>query len=84
MSERSMRFDRYSCKSRYAQSTVNPEQDLEEGYRISNEKLKLPNPVVVIDTGCERSRYVYVVNRNQIILEQDGVFYRANRAVHER
>jgi hypothetical protein len=79
MSERSLAFDHYSCKPRYAFSRVDPEKDLEEGYRISNVTLKLPNPVVVIDTGCERSRYIYVVNRNQLVLEQSGVFYRANR-----
>lgn len=55
---------------------VNPQENLRAGYKISNNTLKLSNPVLLLDTGCE---WVYVVSNNQIIVEKSGVFYRAVR-----
>jgi hypothetical protein len=72
-------FDHRTCKPQYVLSTVDPEKDLEEGYRITNQTLKFPNPVVLIDTGCQRNRFIYVVNPKQLVIEQSGVFYRADR-----
>lgn len=72
-------FDHRTCKPQYVLSTVDPEKDLEDGYRITNQTLKLPNPVVLIDTGCRRNRFIYVVSPNQVVIEQSGVFYRADR-----
>lgn len=72
-------FDHRTCKPQYVLSTVDPEKDLEDGYRITNQTLKLPNPVVLIDTGCQSNRFIYVVNPKQVVFEQSGVFYRADR-----
>jgi hypothetical protein len=79
MSAQSVKFDHRTCKPNYELSTVDPEKDLQEGYRITNQTLKLPRPVVMIDTGCLHNRFVYVVSPDQVILEQSGVFYRASR-----
>lgn len=68
-----------TCKPEYVLSAVDPEKDLESGYRITNQTLKLPNPVVLIDTGCQRNRFIYVASPKQIIVEDSGVFYRAVR-----
>jgi hypothetical protein len=79
MSADTMTFDHRTCKPQYALSTVDPERDLEDGYRITNQTLRLPNPVVLIDTGCQRNRFIYVVGPKQVVIEQSGVFYRADR-----
>jgi len=79
LSAHAVTFDHRTCRPRYALSTVDPEKDLEDGYRITNQTLKLPNPVVLIDTGCQRNRFIYVANAKQLVIEQSGVFYRADR-----
>ncbi len=63
-----------SCNSHYEFSKVNPEADLKEGYKVSNQILKLPNPVLLLDTGCE---FIYLIGQKQLIVEKSGVFYRA-------
>lgn len=72
-------FDHHTCKPQYVVSTIDPDKDLEDGYRITNQTLKLPNPAVLIDTGCQRNRFVYVLSPNQLVIEQSGVFYRVDR-----
>lgn len=74
ISRESTKFNDHLCKARYTFLKVNPAENLQEGYRISNNRLKLPNPVLLLDTGCE---FVYLVKDKQIIIEKWGIFYRA-------
>lgn len=79
MSEKTLTFDHRTCKPKYELSMVDPDKDLETGYQITNETLKLPNPVVLIDTGCKGSRFIYVASPNRLILEKSGVFFAVER-----
>ena len=71
-------FDGHHCKPEYHLSEVDPVTDLDTGYRIPNDTLKLPDPVLKIDTGCE---VVYVLDKDHIVFTADKAFYRAQRQV---
>jgi hypothetical protein len=69
-------FDGHHCKPAYHLSEVDPANDPDTGFRVSNETLKLPDPVLAIDTDC---MFIYAIDKDHIVFESGGVIYRAVR-----
>ena len=55
---------------------VEPHQYLRQEAHISAAKLRLPNPVVVVDIGCTR---VFVKKTDEAVIFWDGFFFDAKK-----
>ena len=58
---------------------VEPNFDLREKAHASAAHLKLPNPVTVVELSCA---YVYIKDRNHLVLAWNGAFFDAVRVKH--
>jgi hypothetical protein len=84
-----LRFGGHSCRPQFDEKHIEPTSFLAEGYRNSNsdhmdnQKLKLPDPVVLVDVDdCDAS--IFIVDRDHIVFETAGVFFRARRLAGRR
>lgn len=71
-------FNGRSCMyPNYKRSTEDTKAYFLREWRANSSELRLPNPVTIIETGCNM---VYPINRNHIIVAEDsGVFFEAVR-----
>lgn len=67
---------RVCSPSEFSAERVEPTLDLRDKAHASAAKLHLPNPVTVVELSCA---YVYIKNRNHIVLAWDGAFFEAVR-----
>ena len=71
------RMDDYTCASPdFATSKVKPSLYIREFAGIDARKLRLPDPVTVVDISCTQ---VFIKSRNRLVLFWDGWFFEAVR-----
>lgn len=79
--ENGTRFDRESCQpSHFEAKRVEPNLYLQREAGVDNSKLRLPNPVTVIDISCTA---VYVRKPDHAVIFWNGFFFEAVR-VHRK
>ncbi len=72
ISEEKIRFgDQVCSESNFLAERVETNIELRENARVSNNQLRLPNPVTVVELSCA---YVYIKDRNRIVLAWNGIF----------
>ncbi|MGF6275400.1 hypothetical protein ABIB38_003798 [Massilia sp. UYP11] len=67
---------RVCSESNFLAESVETNIELRENARTSNDRLRLPNPVTVVELSCA---YAYIRNKNRIVLAWNGVFFDAVR-----
>lgn len=73
------RLDDYRCApSAFETRKVEPKLYIQEYAGIDARKLRLPNPVTVIDISCTQ---VFIKSPNRIVIFWDGWFFEARRSV---
>lgn len=77
ISKEEIRFgDQVCSQSNFLAESVETNIELRENARVSNDLLRLPNPVTVVELSCA---YAYIKDRNRIVLAWNGVFFDAVR-----
>jgi len=77
ISEKEIRFgDQVCSESNFLAESVETNIELRENARVSNDLLRLPNPVTVVELSCA---YAYIKGRNRIVLAWNGIFFDAVR-----
>lgn len=77
ISEAKIRFgDQVCAEPNFLAESVETNIELRGNARISNDQLRLPNPVTVVELSCA---YAYVKNRDRIVLAWNGIFFDAVR-----
>lgn len=77
ISEEEIRFgDQVCSQSNFLAERVETNIELRENARVSNDLLRLPNPVTVVELSCA---YAYIKDRNRIVLAWNGIFFDAVR-----
>lgn len=72
-----VRFGDQVCPAPSFQAeSVETNIELRENARASNDRLRLPNPVTMVELSCA---YAYIKNRNRIVLAWNGIFFEAVR-----
>ena len=64
--------DRHCQESDFHAESVETNIELSDKARVSNDKLRLPNPVTVVELSCA---YVYVRNKNRLVFAWNGIFF---------
>ena len=68
-----IKFGNQECaESDFWAEMVQPDLDLRENARINNNKLRLPNPVTIVELSCA---YAYIKNPDRIVLAWNGIFF---------
>lgn len=67
---------RVCSESSFLAESVETNIELRENARTNNDRLRLPNPVTVVELSCA---YAYIRNKNRIVLAWNGVFFDAIR-----
>ncbi|WP_313170917.1 hypothetical protein [Massilia oculi] len=68
--------NRVCSESNFLAESVETNIELRENARTSNDRLRLPNPVTVVELSCA---YAYIRDKNRIVLAWNGVFFDAVR-----
>ncbi|WP_137172032.1 hypothetical protein [Massilia sp. HP4] len=77
ISKEEIRFgDQVCSQSNFLAESVETNIELGENARVSNDLLRLPNPVTVVELSCA---YAYIKDSNQIVLAWNGGFFDAVR-----
>lgn len=77
ISKEKVKFDKRDCgPTGFEAVAVVPELHLREEFHASAQKLRLPDPVIVVDLSCTS---VFIKNRNKLVIAWKGWFFEAIR-----
>lgn len=68
-----VRFGDRDCDApEFSAESVETNHELNHNARVGNDRLRLPNPVTVVELSCA---YVYVRNDDRMVLAWNGIFF---------
>jgi hypothetical protein len=77
ISKAKVNFGKRDCgPSTFEVHSVDPQIFLNDQFRASADRLRLPNPVTVVDLSCTS---VFIKNTNTLVIAWDGWFFNAVR-----
>ena len=77
ISRERIKFGNHVCgRTEFDATKVEPKRHLREAFHASAKKLKLPNPVTVVDLSCTS---VFIKSQNRLVIFWQGWFFDATR-----